>query len=201
MCKTCFRLRAQLNSRSSRQQLHHGEYVSICQVCCFFLSYFKEIHLKTSSPICYNHVQGPFQYPIRRLIARSRGVTKPQDRQFKLSHRCEIWQARRQQCCRGACQISERSNYSKYKFRGIDTSRSLTIRRLIGWWNGVQASMSWNHDEEDVSWNDMCTVCIRRCSVLYFGIDILDKLCVSVCEFWLQRSVNQYVDKTMHYWK
>ena len=78
----------------------------------------------------------PFQYPIRRLIVRSREVSKPRDRQFKLSHRCEIWPAHRQQCCRGVCQISQRSDYSKHKSRGIETSRYLTIRRLIGYWNG-----------------------------------------------------------------
>ena len=79
----------------------------------------------------------PFQYWIKRVIVRCRDVSKPRDRQFKLSYRCEIWLARRQQCCRGACQISERSDYSKYKSRGIETSRDLTIRRLIGYWNGA----------------------------------------------------------------
>ena len=81
----------------------------------------------------HNVVQ--FQYPIRRLIVRSHKVSKPRDWQFKSSHRFEIWQALRQQCCQGACQISERSNNFKYKSRGFETSRDLTIRRLIGYWN------------------------------------------------------------------
>ena len=38
-----------------------------------------------------------------------------------------------------SCQISEQSDYSKYKSRGIETSQDLTIRRLIGYWNGAQA--------------------------------------------------------------
>ena len=87
-------------------------------------------------------VRAPFQYPIRRLNVRSREVSKPLDRQFKLSYRCEIWQALRQQCCRGACQISQRSDYTRYKSRGIETSRDLTIRRLFGYWNRVQVSAS-----------------------------------------------------------
>ena len=98
----------------------------------------------------FQRTRAPFQYPIRRLIVRSREVSKPQNQQFKLSYRCEIWQARRQQCCRGACQISERSDYSKYKSRGIETSRDLTIRRLIGCWNGAQYSglfVSWGHHQ------------------------------------------------------
>ena len=71
----------------------------------------------------------PFQYPIRRLIIRSREVSK-----FKLLHRFEIWQASRQQGCRGACQISERSHSSKYKSSDFKTLRDLIIRRLIGYW-------------------------------------------------------------------
>ena len=71
-------------------------------------------------------------------FVRSRKVSKPRDWYFKLSHRFEIWQAHRQHCCRSACQISERSDNSKYKSRGVETSRDLTIIRLIGYWNGAQ---------------------------------------------------------------
>ena len=76
----------------------------------------------------------PFQYPIRRLM-RSREFSKQRDWQFELSHRFEIWQAHRQHY-RCACQISERSVDSKHKSRGFETSWDLTIRRLIGYWNG-----------------------------------------------------------------
>ena len=37
-----------------------------------------------------------FQYPIRRLIVRSREVSKPRDWYFKLLYRFGIWQAHRQ---------------------------------------------------------------------------------------------------------
>ena len=60
----------------------------------------------------------PSQYPKRRLFVRSRKVSKPRDWYFKLSYRFEIWQAHRQYCCRSACQVSERSDNSKYKSRG-----------------------------------------------------------------------------------
>ena len=53
-----------------------------------------------------------------------------------LSHHFEIWQAHRQQCCRCACQISERSDNSKYKSRGFETLRNRTTMCLIGYWNG-----------------------------------------------------------------
>ena len=79
-----------------------------------------------------------FYNPIRRLIIRSREVSKPRDWQFKLSDRFEIWQAHRQRCCRCACQISKLLDKSKYKSRGFETSRDLMIRRLIGYWNGAQ---------------------------------------------------------------
>ena len=81
--------------------------------------------------------QGPSQYPKRRLFVRSREVSKPRDWYFKLSHRFAIWQAHRQQCCRSACQISERSGNSKYKSRGFETWRDLTERRLFGYWDGA----------------------------------------------------------------
>ena len=81
--------------------------------------------------------RAPSQYPKRRLFVRSREVSKPRDWYFKLSHRFEIWQAHRQQCCRSACQISERSDNSKYKSRGCETLRDLTKIRLFGYWDGA----------------------------------------------------------------
>ena len=51
----------------------------------------------------------PSQYPKRRLIVRSREVSKPWYWYFKLSYRFEIWQAHRQQCCRSACFQSDRT--------------------------------------------------------------------------------------------
>ena len=72
----------------------------------------------------------PFQYPIRRLIVRSREVSKPRDWEFKLSHRFDILQAHRQQCCQGACQILERSVKTKYKKGGLDTSWGVTSYRI-----------------------------------------------------------------------
>ena len=86
--------------------------------------------------------RAPSQYPKIRLFVRSRKVSKPREWYFKLSYRFEIWQAHRQQCCRSACQISERSDNSKYKSRGFVTSRDLTKRRLFGYWDGAQIPWS-----------------------------------------------------------
>ena len=82
-------------------------------------------------------IRAPSQYPKRRLFVRSRKVSKPRDWYFKLSYRFEIWQAHRQHCCRSACEISERSDNSKYKSRGFETLRDLTERRLFGYWDGA----------------------------------------------------------------
>ena len=79
----------------------------------------------------------PSQYPKKRLFVRSRKVSKPRDWYFKLSYRFEIWQAHRQHCCRSACQISERSDNSKYKSRGFESLRDLTKRRLFRYWDGA----------------------------------------------------------------
>ena len=82
-------------------------------------------------------IWAPFQYPIRRLTVRSRKVSKPPDLYLELSDRSVIWQAPRQQGCRSACQISKRCDNLNYQSRGFETSRDLTIRRLIGYWNGA----------------------------------------------------------------
>ena len=83
-------------------------------------------------------IWAPSQYPKRRLFVRSRKVSKPRDWYFKLSYRFEIWQAHRHHCCRSACQISERSDNSKYKSCGFETLRHLTERRLFGYRDGAQ---------------------------------------------------------------
>ena len=84
--------------------------------------------------------RAPFQYPVGRLTVRSRKVSKPRDLYLELSDRSEIWQAPRQQGCQSACQISRRCDNLNYQSRDFETSRDLTIRCLIGYWNGAQDS-------------------------------------------------------------
>ena len=85
---------------------------------------------------------GPrFNIWLRCLIIRSCEDLKLQDLCLELSDRSEIWQAHRQQCCRGACQISKRCNKSNYQSCGSKVSRDLTIRCLIGYGNGAQVMM------------------------------------------------------------
>ena len=95
-------------------------------------------HTNYEQTVMLHKIWAPSQYPKRRLFVRSRKVSKPRDWYFKLSYRFEIWQAHRQHCCRSACQISERSDKSKYKSRGFETLRDLTERRLFGYWDGAQ---------------------------------------------------------------
>ena len=96
-----------------------------------------------------------FQYPIRRLIVRSHKVSKPRYLYLELSGRSEIWQTPRQQGCRGACQISKRYDNLNYQSRGFETSRDLTIRRLIGYCSsapsGMQRLMLTNRPQIDVA--------------------------------------------------
>ena len=142
-----------------QQYWHHNHLMSMTCAIPWILPFSSNIHLvepkhvgSTQRPrtIVYHWINerrkfftksignwALFQCQIRRLIVRSREVSKPRDWQFQLSHRFEIWQALRQQCCRGACQISERSSNSKHRSRGFANSRDLTIRRLIGYWNGA----------------------------------------------------------------
>ena len=48
----------------------------------------------------------PCQYPIRRLIARSRQALDPRNQVCKYTYRFESWQTARQQRCRDAWQMS-----------------------------------------------------------------------------------------------
>ena len=86
---------------------------------------------------CIGATMASFQYPTRRLIVRSCEVSKLWDLCLKLSDRSEIWQAPRQQCCRGTCQISKWCNSSNYQTCVFETSQDLTIIRLMGYWNGT----------------------------------------------------------------
>ena len=103
----------------------HRQHVNLTHAC------------RLSSSTCIYWRRAPSQYQKRRFSVRSRKVSKPRDWYFKLPYRFEIWQAHRQHCCRSACQISERSDNSKYKSRGFETLRDLTERRLFGYWDGA----------------------------------------------------------------
>ena len=89
-------------------------------------SYYTRLPVKWPWRVWVKTTWALFQYPIRRPIVRSREVSKPRDLWLKLSDRSEIWQALRQHCCRGACQISKRYDKSNYQSRGFETSRDLT---------------------------------------------------------------------------
>ena len=69
------------------------------------------------TPVTSLETRAPFQYPIRRLIVRSRKVSKPRDSYLELSDRSEIWQTLRQHCCRLACQISKWCDNLNYNRR------------------------------------------------------------------------------------
>ena len=96
----------------------------------------------TQTLFCVYVIWAPSQYPKRRLIVRSREVSKPRDLYLELSDRWEIWQALRQQCCRCACQISKRYDNLKCQIRGCETLRDLTKRRLFWYWDGVLVPIS-----------------------------------------------------------
>ena len=88
----------------------------------------------TSAMTCWK-TGALFKNPIRRLIVRSRKVSKPQDLYLELSNRSGIWLAPGQHC-----QISKRYENFNIRSRTFETLRDLTIRRLIGYWNGTQGS-------------------------------------------------------------
>ena len=106
--------------------------------------YFGSIHIPLRSRWIYHPKQPTsqyclcspgsrdlFQYPIRRLIVRSRKVSKRRNLFSGWYDRSDIWQTPWQQCCRCTCQISKRCHNLNYRSRGFETSRDLTIRRLL----------------------------------------------------------------------
>ena len=128
----------------------------------------------------------PFQYPIRRLNARSRKASKPRDLSLELSDRSEIWQAPQQQGCRSACQISKRCDNLNYQSRGFETSRDLTIRRLIGYWNGAQQA-GWQWDLSSADYHEMIVF-----AVTWFGLLLLQLATGSIQKYWLPPSFSSY---------
>ena len=81
------------------------------------------------------------QYPIRCFLVRSRKVLKLRDLYLELCGRFKIWQGPRQQCCRGAGQISRQYKHLNTRFRAFETLRNLTTRCLIWYWNRAQNSI------------------------------------------------------------
>ena len=92
---------------------------------------------------CINAPSGPqfTKRADRRLTARSREASRSRDLYLEWSDRSEIWLAHRQHCCRCACQISDRCDNSNYQSRDSETSRYLTIRRFVVYWN--EAPIHW----------------------------------------------------------
>ena len=78
------------------------------------------------------NTRAPFQYPIRRLILWSREVSNLRDLYLELPDRSEIWQTHRQYCCRSACEILNRCEYSM-RLRDFTRSYDKTSYRILRW--------------------------------------------------------------------
>ena len=90
--------------------------------------------------IGFHETGAMFQCLIRRRMVRSRKVSKPRYLYLELFDSSEIWQASRQQCCRGVCQIAKQCDDLNYQSRGFDALWDPTISRVIGYWNGAPIS-------------------------------------------------------------
>ena len=93
-----------------------------------------------------------FQYPIKRLMVRSRKALKPRDLYLKLSDRSEIWHAPRQQCCRRACKIPKRCEFFKPQSCAFETARShdKTSYRILKRGPGLSARYIMNSSTLDM---------------------------------------------------
>ena len=78
-------------------------------------------------------------------IVRSHKASKPRDLYLEVYDCSKIWQAPRQQGCRGACQISKWCHNLSYQSSSYETSQDLSIRhRILKWGPG-------GHDLYDLS--------------------------------------------------
>ena len=89
---------------------------------------------------CIQKVQGPVSISDKTSYCKISQSLEAARYYLELSDRSQIWQAHLQQCCRYACQISKRYDDLNYQYRSFETSRDLTIRRLIGYWNRAQVT-------------------------------------------------------------
>ena len=90
-------------------------------------------HDLTKRSVCLD-IRASIHWAVRRLTAKIRTVSKPREWVLWLLYRSKIWQASRQRCCWGACQISERFGKFKPDSRGLETSWYLVVRHPSALW-------------------------------------------------------------------
>ena len=123
------------NHTFSFKKMHLKMSFGKCRPCCLGLNVLRAVsHIRvnnvsdiTDSPTA---TRASIHWAVRRLTAKSRKFSKPRDWMLQWSYRSEIWQAPRQQRCRGTCQILERLEKFKPESRGFETSRDLAVRRF-----------------------------------------------------------------------
>ena len=84
----------------------------------------------------------------------------PRDLYIELYNRFEIWGTHRQQCCRGTCQISKRCYSLNYQSRDFETSRDLTVGRLIRYQKGALVTMGYDYLYWDLLVLNLHLLCI-----------------------------------------
>ena len=76
-----------------------------------------------------SQVLGLYSLSRRRLMARSREISKSRNSTVNLSNRSEIQQVPRQRCGRNASQISKRYDQYNTQSHGFEILRDLAVRR------------------------------------------------------------------------
>ena len=99
----------------------HGKTRELLDLCELTLTRCQMNTLQNQEPISHKTP--------KRLIARSHKVLTPRDWVLKSVYCLEIWRVPRQQCCRSACQNSDRHNNFSHKSRGFARSYEKTTCR------------------------------------------------------------------------
>ena len=129
----CTYIKSPSNTRSNHQKF---------PISLFDITIFHEINKTSYHGRRYKlHIQGPVSISDKTSYCKISRSLEAVRFVRELSDRSEIWQAPRQHCCRCACQISKWCDHLNYQCRGFETSRDLTVRRLVRYWNGAMAAL------------------------------------------------------------
>ena len=160
-----------------------------------------EEHEVILMPIIWNSA---FLFTKRTDVLAQR-LVKSRNREIRVCldffNRPEIWQAPQQQRCRDVCQMSERHNHCNIQYRGLKTSRDLTVRPLKEWrpWIG--------HSSVDMIgkillWMSGCPCEIRsEGNVVYTGLCLINRgTNMPIINYWRRRSLTCFRKTSLYMW-
>ena len=101
---------------------------------------------------------------------------------------CPVAALKFDNCCRGPCQISKRCEDLNYQSRGFETSRDLTIRRFIRYWDSAQEGSL-------TGWKQGIQIIIH---LFCFLRNYFDAIHLTASTFWFTSYISYFNDEQRH---